>query len=345
MSFKNETVQVQLELQTYPYLDFFKALGLLCVILAHVDAPRAVVFFRSFDVPFLVMISASLASLTDRNERYISYVWKRVKRLILPAWLYLAFCTIVFAVLKVKSPSEMLPSFLFRKYQFGFVWIIFLYFVMALTVPLLRRIFANCTQWRILKKTMVAMLLIWGGVMFELICINTDLYSISIMEYTFFYVVPYGIVSIFGIIAVKVQRKWLFALSVFFIVITAVCSLCLYHTQGLIVRPDAFTQPARFYYISFCLAVGFLFYALFRDRNWKLFSSPVIVFLSRHSLWIYLWHSFVNLIVFKISDFWLLRYVMTIAFSCLIVFAQNLIVNCIQTESRAGKEVLKFFKG
>ena len=207
-----------IEKKTYPYLDFFKALGLFCVILAHVNAPKAISFIRSFDVPFLVMISATLAFLNDKNEKYFSYVWKRVKRLLFPTWIYLTFCTFVFVLLKIKTPIEMLPAFLLQKYQFGFVWIIGLYFVIALIIPFLRKMLANWHEWNMIKKSVFTILLIGVGIIFELICAKTNLYSHKILEYTFFYIIPYGIVSILGIIAIKVQWKWLFIFSIIFLI-------------------------------------------------------------------------------------------------------------------------------
>ena len=316
----------------------------MCVILAHVNAPVFISFIRCFDVPFLIMISASLAVLTDKKEAYQNYVWKRVKRLVFPAWMYLAFCTCTFTILKIKTPAEMVPSFLFQKYHFGFVWIIFLFFIMALIVPVFRKAFAHYSDWKIQQKIIIAIFLTGAGIIFEFICTNTNLYAISILEYTFFYFIPYGIVSILGIIAVKMQRSKLFMVSLFFTFICLGSFLLLNHTSKPFL-PTIYNQPARMYYISFSMAISFFLYFLFRNADYKLFKFAPIIFLSSHSLWIYLWHSFVLAITLKVSSLWVLRYIFTIIISCLIVAIQNYIVSKIPAKNRLLKEFLALFKG
>lgn len=46
----------------YIYIDYLKVLGLLLVMLAHVNCPSPLMQVRSFDVPLLVFVSGFLAS-------------------------------------------------------------------------------------------------------------------------------------------------------------------------------------------------------------------------------------------------------------------------------------------
>ena len=124
------------------YLDFFKVIGLFCVCLAHISTiPTGLRIIRSFDVPFLMFVSAGLFSFTSSNVSYFSYLWKRFKRLVIPAWIYLFFLTVLFWITKKIDWIQMLQSFLFMKgAAYGNTWIVLLYFVIALVVPFVMKI-------------------------------------------------------------------------------------------------------------------------------------------------------------------------------------------------------------
>ena len=47
----------------YIYIDYLKVLGLLLVILAHVNCPSPLMQVRSFDVPLLVFVSGILVTM------------------------------------------------------------------------------------------------------------------------------------------------------------------------------------------------------------------------------------------------------------------------------------------
>ena len=81
-------------------IDFLKTVGLLCIILAHVGAPDWLMMIRSFDVPLMVILSALLAGRSyakhaRTGKTVLSYYAARVKRLVLPTWIFL---TLFFAI-------------------------------------------------------------------------------------------------------------------------------------------------------------------------------------------------------------------------------------------------------
>lgn len=109
------------------YIDRLKVIGLLCVILAHVDLPVWLAQLRSFDVPLLVFVSAYLARCSYKNTNILAYYKKRFMRLAVPAWLFAAFFWCVQSV--VLSPphiSEIVKSLLFQRdtQMLGMLWII-----------------------------------------------------------------------------------------------------------------------------------------------------------------------------------------------------------------------------
>lgn len=89
-------------------IDLLRTIGLLCIVLAHVSPPKIVQQIRSFDVPFMVLISGILFRLSNNNNNNFSfkYIYKRFIRLVLPVWVFLLlfFSTLIllsfFKVLK-----------------------------------------------------------------------------------------------------------------------------------------------------------------------------------------------------------------------------------------------------
>lgn len=59
-----------MSLRRIGYIDFLKTLGLLLLILAHVDAPAFILQLRCFDVPLMVILSGILAK--DSYKRYLA---------------------------------------------------------------------------------------------------------------------------------------------------------------------------------------------------------------------------------------------------------------------------------
>lgn len=69
------------------YIDFLRFIGISLIILAHVEAPSGITQFRSFDVPLMVFVSG--LSFSTKGGGFWKYVWKRVKRLCIPVYLFL----------------------------------------------------------------------------------------------------------------------------------------------------------------------------------------------------------------------------------------------------------------
>ncbi|MGX7099286.1 acyltransferase family protein [Globicatella sanguinis] len=72
-------------------IDVLRSIGLLCIILAHVSAPKFVLQIRNFDVPLMAFIMGISFYLTNKNKHFnlIEYSKKRFKRLLFPTWKFL----------------------------------------------------------------------------------------------------------------------------------------------------------------------------------------------------------------------------------------------------------------
>ena len=72
-------------------IDYLRMIGLFCIILAHVHPPGLIFNLRTFDVPFMVVISGLLYRATlKKQESVFQYIYKRAVRLIVPV--YIIFC-------------------------------------------------------------------------------------------------------------------------------------------------------------------------------------------------------------------------------------------------------------
>lgn len=128
-------------------IDFLRTIGLLCVILAHVNAPQAVMRWRCFDVVLLVFVSGLSYMTSKGNEQdHLHYLKKRICRLVFPTWKFLCIFFGLFGVLHLINPvfpeltlKECCYSFLFIS-GIGYVWIIMVYLLAAAALPVQQRI-------------------------------------------------------------------------------------------------------------------------------------------------------------------------------------------------------------
>ena len=74
-------------------LDFIRFAGVLVIMMAHSDPPGWISQLRNFGTPLLILGSAlTYASIyKDKIINRSSFLKKRLKRLVLPAWIFLTF--------------------------------------------------------------------------------------------------------------------------------------------------------------------------------------------------------------------------------------------------------------
>ena len=125
------------------YIDFLKFIGLTGIILAHVGSPNYVIMIRNFDVPLMVLLSSMLAAKSIKKyNSNIAYWISRIKRLVIPTWIFLVIYFIIKAIITNKTTSIEydLVSFILTKYGIGYIWIILIYLYSALLIPLFKKI-------------------------------------------------------------------------------------------------------------------------------------------------------------------------------------------------------------
>lgn len=126
-------------------LDILRVLGLLLVILAHVDPPQWLWQMRTFDVILLVGVSTISYTEFARPMKYFDYIKKRLKRFVKPVWTFLAFLVAIFFVLQIVTGNPTpfnIKTLLIAMFTFsglGYLWIVRVYIYNAVINPIILR--------------------------------------------------------------------------------------------------------------------------------------------------------------------------------------------------------------
>lgn len=323
----------------YYYVDIVKFIAVICLFLAHVNTPTVLMEIRGFDVPTMMVLSAVLARGSyERSKGTGDFISKRVKRLVIPTWIFLVgFYVCMLIVGKLPSYSDVIKSFFFQRDSgiAGYVWIIWIYILCACVVPVYEKIERNMST----KKVLIIIFFITIG--YELICKYTMLYEYRILYYTIFSITPYGIITCIAMLYSNLKKSEKSRIIVSLLVMHLIYIFML-AKEGY-VSLNLFKYPARFYYWSYGVPIGFLLIEMFKKLDLKLRDSGMIVFVSKHSLWIYLWHIFALAIVKYVIGIenWIIQFVFVFGFSIIVTLVQVKIIKSIQ--KIYDKQILKYF--
>lgn len=145
-------------------IDTLRFLGISLIILAHVGAPAWVNQLRCFDVPLMFFVSG-LACSSKPIVNYWDYAIKRAKRLLYPTWGFLAVFLLLLSLLRLILHKEPLPldyyiESLTMTGGGGYVWIIRIFFLVALIQPIWLWIEKKLNST---PKAMLSFLAVLGG--------------------------------------------------------------------------------------------------------------------------------------------------------------------------------------
>lgn len=270
-----------------PYIDFLKAVGLLGIILAHVKAPQSLMMIRSFDVPLMVLLSAILAkrSLPDTGlgkADICRHIIKRIKRLVIPTWIFLTFFFLLNALLgNVYSAEYYFNSFLLTRYGIGYVWIVLIYLYCAVLAPFLAKAEYGKAVW--LTAAVIY-------VLYELAYYYGLGTESKLIMSTVYFIIPYGILTMIGLHYEKMKKRVKITVCVSAFLIFLILAVYYWVASGSCQQVSIAKYPPRLYYLSYAVAVSFGLLLVCDGRDNKLFRSPAIRFFSSHSFWISLAH-------------------------------------------------------
>lgn len=320
------------------YIDLLKTIGLLAVILAHVNPPIWLKQMRSFDVSLLVIVSGYLAGMGSYSADFLDYrnvfqyIKKRIHRIVIPAWIFIIiFLPIQAFLYRVPTIREVILTLTFQQDcgLLGYLWIVWVFFVCACIVPFISRIRFNLNN-----------LIIWFFVLvvIEIVINYTNFENNRLLYCTIFTIVPYGFLTYLGINLEKMNVKRMAVIAGFIFI---AYSLSLYFKEGIFVLTSKYKYPAQIYYLSYGIFTSFILYSIV--NKYSPFLNKLITFISSHTLWIYFWHTLIlyGLQYIMPHGKWWVMFPIVISVSMAITYVQSLIVD----KNIQRIPVLKYFNG
>lgn len=122
-------------------IDLLRFWGLSLIILAHVQPPELLFQLRSFDVPLMLFVSG--LAFSGRNPDFSrSFFWNRIKRLLIPVYIFLTiYFILVFSAkalgINFGVTSHMVVDSYMLMEGIGFVWVIRVFLLVGLLTPIL----------------------------------------------------------------------------------------------------------------------------------------------------------------------------------------------------------------
>lgn len=308
------------------YIDGLRTLGLLLIVLAHIHAPALLFRFRAFDVPLMVFVSGLCVKF---RGGVLTYVIKRFKRLYFPV---AQFLTLFFGVALVSlfitgtyrfTGEQVAGSYLLlNEPSIGYVWIMRVFLLMALVAPWLDRV---CRKWGH-GKSIVLLLSLWaiteGCVDYLLPAISNDV-AREIVTLFLPYTTGYATLLVLGFIVKEhtfAANKWLFLLLVgLFVGAWA-------HEDWTFIPANS-KYPPHGVYLTYGLLCSFILWYL-KPLLHRLSTHRAVAFISRNSMWLYLWHIVPVYFVDRthitlLTDYWVVRYLFVLAVTCTLLWVSK----------------------
>lgn len=303
-------------------IDFLRALGLLCIILAHVNPPYMLWQLRSFDVVMMVCISTISYTEYSKPQPYFKYIKGRIKRLLFPTWQYIILFGCVFYVISLITntptpyPIKAIFIGLLTFHGIGYLWIIRVFLYNAFLNPMIKTI-------NVLKRGGQICMVLSSWMLYELLkCVVRSTGSsmiLAVSEATILDFMAYGIIALCSYLLYHFTDKKLLLSIGILVVSVAVLSL-----NNHDFNPNSYKYPPGLLYTSWGLLVTAC--SFFAIRKISIKKLPGIVqFISSNSLWIYFWHAlFLTLEKeYLYIENWAVNWIVTVAFSLSMCYIQN----------------------
>ena len=323
------------------YIDYLKAIALYAIVIAHVAAPNVLSQLRSFDVILMVICSGLLAEKNTKKFKkgYGDYFISRIKRLIIPTWAFLmVYFLFSYFIGQKQGLKVIIDTFLFQQTGIGYTWIILVYLVCALSLPIVNKINPNLFGG-----------IFWGVLLLlqEIICKCKFITSNHYLESICCYIIPYVFAYWCGYWFEKMSKSIRTGIVGGSFIIVLSCTVAMVYRDKSILRISDFKFPPRLYYWSYGILISCLLLVLFKKLKIS-HESRLIAFISRWSLWIYLWHIIPVKIaerVFVGSNLWIVRFIFVVAATSLIMLFWCNFVKIIQKQCTGKTDLIKYMKG
>lgn len=334
------------------YIDFLRFVGITAIILAHVNAPDFLVQFRCFDVPLMLFVSG--LSYANKNMNDINcriWMFKRLKRLIIPVWLYLVFFFVVYYILRSNniivnsySTVEIIGSFfLLTGRSIGYVWIYKVFILIMFITPFLlknqKKLNTNSFFVVIIFILLINELLL--DVFFPLLKNYKGIHYVLLQ--TVPYMLAYSVPFLFGVKLRNSSNRESLLLFVFFFLLFSLSAFYFYKTKGLILEFHPFFKyPPRLFFISYGLVFCSLLW-LVRKYLYGISEFKFVSFVGSNTTWIYLFHILIVTLVNIYVSSWWVRFLIVYFCSIIVYRIWYIIINALN--KRKELSIYKYLIG
>ncbi len=327
-----------------PALDYLKCIALTGLVIGNITTNDHLFQLCCFGVNLLIIVSAMLAARTftdcrSANQKQFlkDYYVRRFFRLAIPAWIFITFYLLLNVIFNFQtlSSGQIIRSYLFQEGSVGNVWIIYVYLICALLMPLLVNL-----DWK--KK---------GYILISIACfavylIGCHLSGNYFLRIFILYPLIYGMISLIGINFKKFSSVfWTFG-GIFLIEIWGVWAAVLFVINDKFIPSGSFyVYPPRIYYLACSLGISLLLLVVFFKFRYSLKPlNKFFAFWSSFSLWFYLWHILLLQIAGKFGLGETASIIFVIVVGLLLVFIQKNVLDILETKG-INKKILSIFRG
>ena len=301
-------------------IDWIRALCTLTVILAHVGSPDFLNHIRTFDVVALVMISGM--SMSFSTGKYLSYVWKRIKKILIPTYIVITVIFVLtFIACKALHTAQLYPAermiksyLLLYEGSMGYVWIVRIFLFVAILAPVIRKVAVKIKSI-IVFGGVIVLLALAGYLIYRVYLRITDPLLAGIFDDFVLSPYIYCVIALTGYWFICNKDKWVYLLIGTAVVFAASQIIVILSGSGFV--PNSYKYPPQIYYCAYGMLVTLALYKLFPKTE-----VTVVSWLSRNSIMIYLLHIVVLRVyglASKISflkfleDKWIIEYIIVTA--------------------------------
>lgn len=333
-------------------IDILRFIALSSLILRHIDIDKWLFQLVNFNVPLLVMASAMVLSNTQMKVDYFSYVRKRFKRLILPAWLFLIFYFILLQVTHL-APDYLTVQHIWDNFTFsnsgGFMWIIRVFLLIALVAPFIQRLDRKIQSNKLFLALLFSAFVVYEGFLLWLRTWPNGSLKVFVATYGC-YAIGYGLIFALGMRLRKLSSKdlWIVGGASFLVFL----GLCAFHfvQNGHFVQTQEFKYPPSAYYMSYAIAASMVtvwiaeYIVMFLSgHSWL---EGVVMFIAKNSLWIYFWHTIFLFVSYRFYyQNWFFKYFEVYFLSALLVYVQFNILKALVLPRIPSEKVRKEISG
>ena len=149
-----------------------------------------------------------------------------------------------------------------------------------------------------------------------------------------------------GIELKEMSNKKILTFSTISIILCIVLFIYFFITENQFVMTSKYKYPPRLYYLSYSIGISLLLYYIIGRKNIfnikERFNNPIILFISKHSMWIYLWHIPFIFCIDKLypNMHFLFKYIILLCGALILTYIQTKIIEKLNIKNKTLLSIL-----